>query len=275
MQTIRVLFIGDVVGSIGRAMFQKHIDRLRKMYEIDAVIVNGENSDARGRGISPRIVQFYKHNGVDVVTSGNHIWDNKDIYPYLNEHQDLLRPANFPSDVPGTGVTTFDCKGYKIGVINVQGRIFMRQNLECPFRTVDSLLTYLRDKTHIIFVDFHAEVTSEKNAIGHYLDGRVSGVVGTHTHVQTADERILPKGTAYITDLGMTGALHSLLGMKKEPIIRHFLTQMPVRFVVEESNPVIMTGVWIEVDTATGKAVAIERVSVLDDDLHFDTKEKK
>ena len=272
MDHIRILFIGDVVGQPGRAMFQKHIDHIRNTYKIDGIIVNGENSDNRGRGITSRIVKFFRHNGVDVITSGNHIWHNREIYSYLEQHNDLLRPANYPSDTPGVGVTTFDCKGYTVGVINVMGRIFMRDTLSCPFRAVESILTYLRDKTNIIFVDMHAETTSEKIGLGYFLDGRVSGVVGTHTHVQTADERILPHGTAFMTDLGMTGALYSMIGMKKDAIIHHFLTQMPVRFEVEGEGPMVMNGAWIEVDTKTGKAVKIERVHIIDRDIHFDGK---
>ena len=271
MSHIRVLFIGDVVGSPGRNMFQKHIDRIRTENKIDALVVNGENSDGRGRGISSRIVQFFKHNGVDVVTSGNHIWANKEIYSYLTEHTDLIRPANYPGETPGVGVTTFNCKGHVVAVVNVMGRVFMRDQLDCPFRTMSSLLTYLRSKTNMILVDVHAETTSEKAALANYLDGKVSAVVGTHTHVQTADERILPHGTAFITDLGMTGSLDSCLGMKKEPIIERFLKQMPVKFVVEEANPFIMTGAWVQIDVTTGKATAIERVKVIDDKLRVDS----
>lgn len=267
MSTIRVLLIGDIVGTTGRAMLQKHIDQVRKKYNIDAVIANGENSANNGRGITSRIMKFFKHNHVDVVTSGNHIWHNKEIYSYLDQHNDLLRPANFPSGVPGVGVTTFDCNGITIGVVNIQGRVFMRDNIDCPFRTVESILTYLKSKTRVIIVDFHAEASSEKMAMAHILDGKVSTVVGTHTHIQTADARILPGGTAYITDLGMTGSYNSMLGMKKEPIIEHFFNQMPVKFVVDESSPVIMCGVWVEIDTATGKALKIEPIQVIDDNL--------
>ena len=266
MDTIRILFIGDVVGSTGRSMFQKHIDRIRQANTIDAVVVNGENS-AGGRGITSRIVRFFKHNNVDVVTSGNHIWNKREIYSYLQEHEDLLRPANFPRSVPGVGVTTFACGNQTIGIINLQGRVFMRDLIDCPFRTAESILTYLRDKTKLIFVDFHAEATSEKMGLGHFLDGKVSGVVGTHTHIQTADERILPGGTAYLTDLGMVGAYNGMLGMQKEPIINHFLMQMPVKFSVDTAPPAIMSGAWIEVDTQTGKAIKIERVQVLDHEL--------
>ena len=269
MNSLRILFIGDVVGQTGRIMFQKHIDHVRNTYAIDAVIVNGENS-AQGKGITSRIAKFFKHNNVDVITTGNHIWDKREIYNYLDQNDDILRPANYPSGVPGVGVTTFTCKNQTIGVINVQGRVFMRSLIDCPFRTVQSILTYLKDKTNLIFVDFHAETTSEKMGLGFFLDGKVSGVVGTHTHVQTADERVLPQGTAFITDLGMVGSLNSMLGMKKEPIINHFLMQMPVKFSVDTSMPAVMTGAWIEVDIKTGKALKIERVYVVDHDLQID-----
>lgn len=267
MKTLKVLIIGDVVGNTGRMMFQKHIDRIRTTYNIDAVIVNGENSSSQGRGITPRIVRFFKHNGADVITSGNHIWFKREIYSYLEAHTDLLKPANFPTDTPGVGVTTFVCKGQTIGVINLQGRVFMRELVSCPFRAAESILTYLKHKTNIIFVDFHTETTSEKMALGYFLDGKVSGVVGTHTHVQTADERVLPNGTAFITDLGMVGSLNSMLGMKKEPIIENFIRQMPVKFEVETSAPMIMCGVCIEVNVETGKAISIQRIQVIDNDL--------
>jgi 2',3'-cyclic-nucleotide 2'-phosphodiesterase len=268
MKTIRVLLIGDVVGNTGRTMLQKHIKRIKADFSIDAVIANGENSSSQGRGITPRIVRFFKHNGINVVTTGNHVWRKKEIYGYLASNTDVLRPANFPTDTPGVGVTTFMCHESLIGVINLQGRVFMQDHIDCPFRTVKSILTYLKSKTDIIFVDFHAETTSEKMAMGHFLDGKVSGVVGTHTHVQTADERILPGGTAFITDLGMVGSLNGMLGMKKEQILDHFLRQMPVKFEVDSSMPVQLNGVCIEVDTVTGKAVGIERVKVIDAELH-------
>jgi len=266
MESIRVLLMGDVVGAAGCAMVQKHLDKIKQQYNIDAVILNGENC-ARGKGITPKNVRFFRHNGVDVVTSGNHIWKHKEIYSYLKEHTDLLRPANFPSVAPGVGVTTFLVGQHRVGVINLQGRIFMRELSDCPFRTADSILTYLQDKTNIIFVDFHAEATSEKMALAFFLDGRVSGVVGTHTHVQTADERILPGGTGYITDLGMAGSFNSMLGMKKEGIIDTFLTTLPTKFVPDFSLPLVLSGVWMEVDTQTGKTVKIQRVMILDEEL--------
>ncbi len=274
MKTIRVLCIGDVVGVTGRTMFQKYSAHLRKKHAIDAIIVNGENSGQHGRGISSRIVSFFKHNGADIITTGNHIWYNREIYSYLEKNDDLIRPANFPATCPGVGVTTFQCKGYTVGVINVQGRVFMRELLDCPFKTVESILTYLKYKTNIIIVDFHAETTSEKMALAYHFDGKISAQVGTHTHIQTADERILPGGTAYITDLGMVGSLNSMLGMKKEAIIHNLITQMPVKFTVDTSSPVVMSGVWIDINTETGKAEAIERVRIIDDNLTVDTKEE-
>lgn len=267
--SLRILLIGDVIGSPGCVMFQKHIKQLRHAYKADAVVVNGENSDVRGRGITSRIVKFFRHNGADMVTSGNHIWANKEIYNYWDTHDDLLRPANYPSGAPGIGVGMFHCQGYTIAVINLIGRVFMKDLVDCPFRTAESILTYLKDKTNIIFVDMHAETTSEKMAMGYFLDGRVSGVVGTHTHVLTADERILPRGTAFITDLGMTGSLNSMIGMTKEPIINHFLNQLPVKFTVEEKPPLIMSGVCIQVSTDTGKALGIERFKVVDDQIQL------
>jgi len=273
MSTLRVLFLGDIVGKPGRVIFQKHINIIKADLKIDAVIVNGENSSHLGRGITSRIMQFFRENGVDIVTSGNHIWQNKEIYSYLRENKDLLRPANYPSQCPGVGVTTFSCKGHEISIINLQGRVFMRDAVDCPFRAAESILTYLREKTKLIFVDFHAEATSEKMGIAYFLDGRVSGVVGTHTHVQTADERILPNGTAYITDLGMAGSLNSMIGMVKEPIIRKLMTQMPTRFEVDTTPPFFLSGVWIEVDTQTGKATHIERIRIVDDKMRMDTEE--
>lgn len=267
MDTLRVLFIGDVVGAAGRAIFQKYINKLKVKHAINVIIVNGENS-AHGRGITTRVVRFFKHNGVDVITTGNHVWHHKEIFPYLDSNSDLLRPANFPAAAPGVGVTTFLCGEHRIGVINLQGRVFMRDLIDCPFKVADSILTYLKDKTNLIFIDFHAEATSEKMALSYFLDGRVSGIVGTHTHIQTSDERVLPKGTAHITDLGMSGSLNSMLGMKKEPIIENFLTAVPVKFTPDTSLPLVLNGAWIEVDTKTGKALQIQRVSIVDNDLH-------
>lgn len=269
MKTIRILFVGDVVGIPGQVMFQKHIASIRTKYAIDALVVNGENSSARGRGITPQIADSFKQYGADVITTGNHIWDAREIYGYIAEHNQLIRPANYPSGAPGLGYHIFNCKGMSVAVINVQGRVFMREHTECPFRTVESLLTYLKTKTNLIFIDMHAEATSEKIGLAFYFDGKVTGLVGTHTHVQTADERVLPEGTAYISDLGMVGALNSMLGMKKSPIIQHFLTQMPAKFEVEDEGPMVLCGAWIEADASTGKALRIERVRIVDDTMQL------
>lgn len=267
MKTIRILCVGDVVGATGRSILQKHLNRIRTQYKIDAVIVNGENS-AQGKGITPPIVTFFRELGVNVITTGNHVWDKRDIIPYISANKDhLLRPANYPSETPGVGVTTVNINGVTVGVINLQGRVFMRELVDCPFRSAASILTYLQHRTKVIIVDFHAETTSEKMALAYYLDGKVSGFVGTHTHIQTADERILPGGTAYITDLGMVGSLNSMIGMKKEPIIQQFLTQMPTKYTVDTSAPGVLSGVWMEIDCDTGKAVKIERIRIVDNDL--------
>jgi 2',3'-cyclic-nucleotide 2'-phosphodiesterase len=272
MNTLRLLFLGDIVGAAGRAIFQKHIEKIKKTHNINVVIVNGENC-AHGRGITSKNMRFFKHNGVDVVTSGNHIWRHKEIYQYLDENADLLRPANFPAGVPGVGVTTFMVEGHRIGIMNLQGRVFMKDLIDCPFYKADAIVEKLREKTNIIFLDFHAEATSEKMAMSFFLDGRVSGVVGTHTHVQTADERILPGGTAHITDLGMSGSFNSMLGMKKESVIHNFLTALPVKFVPDTAVPIVLSGAWIEVDTNSGKAVKIERVMIIDNDLQVGSED--
>lgn len=265
MKQIRILCVGDVVGPLGCAMIHKHLPDLKSREKIDVVIVNGENSAAQGRGITPKIVQFLRQKGADVVTSGNHIWYKKDIYPYLQNNHDLLRPANFPSGTPGVGVTTILSGNNVVGVINIQGRIFMKEQVDDPFRTVESILTYLRNKTNTIIVDFHAETTAEKMGFAHFLDGKVTGVVGTHTHVQTADERVLPGGTAFITDLGMVGSLNGMLGMKKEPIIQSFLSQMPTQFFVDMIPPAVLSGVVITADVETGRATAISRIRIVDE----------
>ena len=261
---LRFMFIGDLIGQPGQDVFSKWLPRLKEQYKIDAVIVNGENSAKNGIGIMPKNMKFFKEAGVSVVTSGNHVWKHKEIYNYLNENTDLIRPANYPAGCPGKGYSFFDINGYTVAVLNLQGRVFMHEDLDCPFRAAESLLTFLRSKTNIIFIDFHAEATSEKQVLGSYLDGKVSGFFGTHTHVQTADERILPNGTGYISDLGCSGAVNSAIGMKSEIILKRFLTQMPSRFAVETEPPFSINGVWVEVDTVSGKTVKIERINIVD-----------
>lgn len=272
--SLKILFIGDVCGAGGRAMLQKHLPILKEKYKSDAVIVNGENSAGDGRGITSRIMRFFRHIGVDVVTSGNHIWAKKDIFNYFTTNNDLLRPANFPTTCPGSGVTTFMAGETIVGVLNLQARIFMREQVSCPFRAADSALTFLKSKTNIILVDFHGETTSEKSALANYLDRRVSAVVGTHTHVQTADERILPGGTAFITDLGMVGPQDSVIGVKKELIIEQMLNQMPVRFQMQTEGPMVLSGVVIDIDTSTGKSNSIERIRILDENISFGDSEE-
>ena len=262
-QSYTILCLGDLVGEPGRKMLEKHLPLLKEKYKPTLIIANGENS-AHGKGITPNIMEWFKKEGVDVVTSGNHIWDKKEIYPYMMHNTDLLRPANFPSECPGVGMTIVRKGAVSFGIINLQGRTFMRQHLACPFKTIDSLLTYVKHHAKIIIVDMHAETTAEKLAMGYYLDGRVSLVCGTHTHVQTADERILPGNTAYITDLGMAGALNSMIGMEKENMIKALINQMPTKFEVDDKPPFVMSGIAVTV-SSDGKASHIERIYIVDD----------
>lgn len=268
MKKVRILFFGDIVGVPGCAMFQKHAPKLKRELQADAIIVNGENASANGRGITPQVVASLKHNGALVITGGNHSFQKKEVYQYLSQHKDLLRPHNFPSGCPGSGVGIYNLDDETaISVINVEGHVFMRENLSCPFKAVESALTYVKSRTNIVIIDMHAETTSEKAAMAWHFDGKVSAVVGTHTHVQTADERILPLGTAFITDAGMAGAYNSLIGMKKEPIVQQMMTQMPTKYEVEQNGPYFICGVVIDVDAHTGKALSIERFKIVDDEL--------
>jgi 2',3'-cyclic-nucleotide 2'-phosphodiesterase len=255
---LKILFVGDIVGRTGRQALVRRLDRLVDTHNVDLVVVNGENA-AAGFGLTIDLARELFELGVDVVTSGNHIWDKKEIFGYLDIQNRLLRPANYPSGAPGRGSGVFSTSsGVKVGVLNLEGRVFM-SNLECPFRTADILVEDLRRQTPIILVDFHAEATSEKAALGFYLDGRVSAVIGTHTHVQTADERILPKGTAYITDAGMTGSRDAVIGIRKELAIEKFLTQLPIRFEVAKKDP-ILCGVLVTINEETGLALSVQRI---------------
>ncbi len=267
MKELKVLFVGDLIGEPGLAVFTKYIDQLRLKHKIDVTIVNGENLAKNGRGITPNDMIALKDLGVQVVTAGNHLWAKQNIVPYLETHTDLLRPANYPSSCPGKGVTTVTVNGVTIAVINLQGRVFFREMTDCPFRTAQTILSYLESKTNIIVIDFHAEATAEKIGLGLFLDGKVSAVVGTHTHVQTADERILPNGTAYVSDIGMVGALDSMIGFKKESALRALITQMPARFEVDYRGPFVLGAVVITINTETGKATSIERIRIVDHEL--------
>jgi metallophosphoesterase (TIGR00282 family) len=255
---LKILFIGDVVGRAGRQALSSRLHRLVDEHRVDLVVANGENA-AAGFGLTANIVTELLDLGIDVITSGNHIWDKREICDHLDRQERLLRPANYPPGLPGRGAGIFSTSaGLQVGVVNLEGRVFM-SNLDCPFRAAEQLIEEMRRRTPIILVDFHAEATSEKMALGCYLDGRVSAVVGTHTHVQTADERILPGGTAYITDAGMTGSRDAVIGIRKELAIEKFLTQQPVRFEVAKKDP-WLCGVLIEVDEKTGRALKVERI---------------
>ena len=263
---MNILCVGDVVGKPGRHAVQGLLEGLKKEFKLDFVIVNVENS-AGGSGVTSRLAKQFFEMGCDVLTLGDHVWDQKELEEYLDEEEFLLRPANFPDGAPGRGwCVKTTASGTKIGVINMMGRVFMRYQMDCPFRAMDEILKEVRKETPNIIVDMHAETTSEKVAMGHYLDGRVSGVFGTHTHVQTADEKVLSEGTAYITDLGMTGPHDSVIGQKKENIIRRFLTSLPLRFHVAEGD-IKLHGAVIEVDEKTGKARRIVRVQKAFEDI--------
>jgi len=257
---MKVLLIGDVVGAPGRDAVRALVPILKSKHKIDFVIANCENV-AGGAGVTPKTAQELLQGGADMLTSGQHIWRYKEICPYIGEEPRLLRPANYPPMTPGLGSYVYAARnGVKVGVVNLCGRVFMgTEALDDPFRVGAALIDEIRGKTSAIFVDMHGEATSEKVAMGWYLDGKVTAVVGTHTHIQTADERILPKGTAYITDLGMTGPYHSVIGRKVEPILNRFLTGMPDRYDVADGN-VILCGVIVEFDETTGRASGIERV---------------
>ena len=259
---MKVLFIGDIFGEPGRRALARAVPKLVAQRQIDIVIGNGENA-AGGFGITPELAEELFDLGLAVITTGNHAWDKKEILDYFPREPRLLRPANYPSGVPGYGsVVVESAGGEHLGVLQLMGRAYM-PTLDCPFQVAKKELAALKKRTAAVIVDMHAEATSEKMAMGHYLDGEVVAVVGTHTHVQTADDQILPKGTAYLTDIGMTGPLHSVIGVKKELAIEKFLTGMPRRFEVA-SGPAVFCAVLIELDARLGKALSIERIRLVD-----------
>jgi len=258
-----ILFIGDIFASPGRRIVADHLEDIKQTNHIDLTIANAENS-AGGFGITPSISEELLATGIDVLTSGNHIWDKKEIYDYLARQPKLLRPGNYVDDLPGKGViVACSRQGIPCAVMNLQGRTYM-PDTNCPFRKADQILADLDSSVKVRFVDFHAEVTSEKIAMGWYLDGRVSAVVGTHTHIPTADTRILPGGTAYQTDVGMTGPYDSVIGVKKDLILQRFLTALPVRMEAAKGSPELHS-VIVEVDETTGKAISIRRHTVRGD----------
>jgi metallophosphoesterase (TIGR00282 family) len=255
---MKVLFIGDVVGSPGREAARKLLPGLKQEFGLEFAIANAENA-AGGSGITPSVAEELFGAGIDVLTSGDHIWKKRDIFELINQEERILRPINFPAVAPGRGSAVFKTKsGLEAGVINVNGRVFM-EALECPFRTSLQAAEELARQTKIIIVDVHAEATSEKVALGWYLDGKSSAVLGTHTHIQTADERILPQGTAYITDVGMTGPYDSVIGRRTEDVLERFLSAVPTRFEVASEN-VQLHGVILEIDEKTGQAQSILRI---------------
>lgn len=255
---MNILFIGDIVGSPGREAVKGLLSGLKKEFSLSFVIANAENA-AGGSGITPKVSDELFDCGVDVITSGDHIWKKREIFELINQETRILRPLNFPSGAPGAGFGIFkNQEGRKVGVINVNGRVFM-EALECPFKAAMSAQEALSKETAIIILDIHAEATSEKVALGWFLDGKVSAVLGTHTHIQTADEKILPQGTAYITDVGMTGPYDSVIGRKKEDVLERFLTSVPTRFEVAQED-IQLAAVVLDIEETTGKAKSITRI---------------
>ncbi len=257
---MKILFIGDIVGKTGRKALKEGVPKLVDKLKIDFIIANVENA-AGGFGVTESVGKEIFSLGVNVLTSGNHIWDKKEAITYIAKESRLLRPANYPQEVPGYGSIVINTSaGEKIAVLNLSGRVFMNQ-LDCPFKAAKREIPKLKEQTKVIVIDFHAEATSEKSAFGWFLDGEVSAVIGTHTHVQTSDEKILPKGTAFITDVGMTGPIDSIIGIKREQIINKFLTQIPVRFETAKGASTLSCVV-IEIDSKTGISTAIQRLQL-------------
>ncbi|MCR5176708.1 MAG: TIGR00282 family metallophosphoesterase [Anaerovibrio sp.] len=259
---MRLMIVGDVVGRPGRKAFARHTRELRQKHNVDVVIVNGENS-AGGKGVSRKSLDELYNNGADIITSGNHIWDNREVYGLIDSEPYLIRPANYPEGAPGKGWCIYPFKAKNIAVVNMSGRAFMPE-MDCPFQKIEDVLSEIKDQADITILDFHAETTSEKMAMGYYLDGRVQAVVGTHTHIQTADQRILPNGTAYITDLGMVGPLNSVLGVKADIIIKKFTSCMPVRFELAD-GPAVYSAVIVDIEDATNRSTGIERILINED----------
>jgi metallophosphoesterase (TIGR00282 family) len=257
-KSLTVLFIGDIVGAYGRAITKLLLPELKKEVQPDLILANAENA-AHGYSLTEKIYREFLEMGIAALTMGNHVWEKKELVAKIDELDKLVRPANYPPGVPGREVIYLDCAGQKVAVINLLGRVFM-QCLDCPFQAADRLLDKVREKTKLIIVDFHAEATSEKTALGYYLDGRVSAVLGTHTHVITADERVLTQGTAFISDVGMVAAQESIIGMNREQILKRFLTQMPEKFEPTEYGPGIFNAVALKLDCTTGQALEIKRI---------------
>ncbi len=256
---MKVLFVGDIVGTPGRAVFAATVPRMKAAGEVDFVIANAENA-AAGSGITEKIAREIFDNGCDVITLGDHVWDKKELYPYLISEKAMIRPANCTPEAPGRGYCVVDGpKGIKIGVVCLLGRTFMKYMVECPFKTLDKVLAEITNAVKVVVVDMHAEATSEKITMGWFADGRVSAVLGTHTHIPTADETVLPQGTAYITDVGMTGPYDSVIGQKKELILERYLTGLPNKFEVALGSGTLC-GALVDIDEKTGHARSIVRI---------------
>lgn len=255
--TINILFIGDIIGEPGLNIVQMYLPSLKKKYNADVVIANGENA-SEGKGCTEKEAKILFDLGVNVITGGNHTWDKHQSQEYLKKDSRSLRPYNYPKGTHGNGYYIFDSGMGKVAVLNLQGRAYMAP-IDCPFRAAESVLAKLKQETKVIFVDFHAEATAEKIALAYFLDGKVSAVVGTHTHVQTADERIFPNGTGFITDCGMTGPYESVIGMKIDAAVNRFLYQTPQKYQTATEN-VHLSGMFFKIDSSTGKTVEIERI---------------
>ncbi|MBW8005457.1 MAG: TIGR00282 family metallophosphoesterase [candidate division NC10 bacterium] len=256
---MKVLFIGDIVGQPGRQAVTALLSSLQREHGIALTIANAENA-AGGFGITPSVAEELFRAGIDLLTSGNHIWDKKEAELYIAAERRLLRPANYPEPIPGSGVALWEQGGRRVGVLNLQGRVFM-PTIDCPFQVGEEKIALLKQTTDLIIIDFHAEATSEKQAFARFVDGRVSAVLGTHTHVQTADEQILPAGTAFISDVGMTGPSDSVIGMESPEVIQRFLTQMPSKFRVAKGAP-LLSAVVLDLDEESGKAKSIRRLQI-------------
>ncbi|MBU1100972.1 MAG: TIGR00282 family metallophosphoesterase [Bacteroidetes bacterium] len=267
--TINILFIGDVVGKPGLSLIETWLPSLEKKYRADIIIANGENA-AEGKGCTEKEGKILFNMGVKVITGGNHTWDKHQSQEYLKVESRSLRPMNYPKGTYGNGYYIADTKKGKVGVLNLQGRAFMAA-IDCPFRTADAVLAKIKNETKVILVDFHAEATAEKTALAYYLDGKISALIGTHTHVQTADERILPNGTGYITDSGMTGPYDSVIGMKTEAAINRFIYQTPQKYITA-TDQMHLCGVFLKVDTETGATVEIERIILPEFDKKVDVQ---
>ena len=261
---MKVLFIGDIFGNLGRKSLKKHLKEMKRKYDVDFCIANGENA-ANGRGITYSIASDLYKMGVDCITLGNHTWGKSDILNFIDDDEKMVRPANYPSNLPGRGSRVISNeKGDKIGVVNVLGRVYM-EGVDCPFTAIEREIDYLKQFVKVVIVDIHAEATSEKCAIAWDFDGRVSAVLGTHTHVQTADERILPCGTAFLTDVGMTGPYNGIIGVDRNIILKKFKTCMPQRFEPATGMAQI-NAVYLDIDDKTGRTSKIERINMKDID---------